>query len=253
MCRILLIAILGFASVPACAEETERRATSLIADALDWYSVWWGLNSKMPGGQTCRGEFRRPIYILRCDPLSVAIGMEVDRSGRCYFTNMSPIIGAVDSGNLLGFGDLDSYADEFRPRARDCGELPIKEGKFSLTIVPRSRNVDHSLTVQARDAALQYFKRAGSRCLLRFPYVKDGDPFFHVYEECQGKLSTVSEFPIRNGRADDFPQWVYYPERGGFPTGEKWREKQLDLWFGTSQSAEKKSRSKNPVAKSPGK
>ena len=75
-------------------------------------------------------------------------------------------------------------------------------------------------------------------CLLRFPNVKTGDPFVHVYQECHGVLKDILEFRIDDGEVDDFPHWEYTPRRGGFPKGPGWRQNRPDLWFGVSRPEE---------------
>lgn len=58
--RVLLaITILGINLVPLRADDAGNRTTTPVADALDWYSVWFASNpDPMPGAQTCRGELR---------------------------------------------------------------------------------------------------------------------------------------------------------------------------------------------------
>src|SRR5205085_11090237 len=93
----------------------------------------------------------------------------------------------------------------------------------------------------ARDAALAYNKRGGDRpCVLRFPIIKTGDPFFHVYQECQGALDSVWEFTIRSGQVADFPHWTYDRPHRNLPSGSTWRRRRKDLWLGVSRPEERR-------------
>jgi hypothetical protein len=64
--------------------------------------------------------------------------------------------------------------------------------------------------------------------MLRFPNVKTGDPFFHVYVECEAFLDTIWEFTAQDGRIADFAHW-YYSRKRGFPPGIEWRHDEPDL------------------------
>jgi hypothetical protein len=240
MRAFLVIATLGLTLGPLHAAESGNRTSTPVADALDWYSVWWSLNPNTSGVQTCRGELRTNSYSFRCDPLSVVIGAVVRDSGHCSITFMRPSVSLDDGLRVQTLEHLVPPRTRTPVPPRDCGELPTKEGRFELTITPRSGRVNSALTSAARDAALAYNKRSGDLfCLLRFPNVKTGDPFFHVYEECQGVLDGIWEFTIEDGEVADFAHW-FYNRRRGFPNGTEWRRDQMDLWFGVSRPEERK-------------
>ena len=211
MRMLLLIAIVGLTLPPLGADDADNRTP--LADALDWYSVWWGSAPNTPVVQTCRGEVRTNLYRFRCDPLSVIVDAVVDDSGHCSIVSMRPSISSDDGLRV------QTLAHPVPPRNRkpapplDCGELPLNDGIIQLTIVPRGRQVNNGLTSSARDAALYYNQQGGEgHCSLRLPNVKTGDPFFHVYEECQGVLHAVWEFTVQRGRVAEFPHWSYTPE-----------------------------------------
>jgi hypothetical protein len=242
--RVLLaITILGLNLVPLRADDVGNQTTTPIGDALDWYSVWFGSGSgTIPGTQACRGERRGNAYSFRCDPLSVVVTVIVKEGGHCPITSMRPSISSDDG---LRVQTLEHLVPPSVPRKKggtpqECGELPLKEGSFQLVITPGSRPVSGALTIAARDVALAYSKASGGRpCLLRFPNVKTGDPFFHVYVECQEVLDTIWEFRIEDGQAVDSAHW-YYSRKRGFPNGFEWRRNQTDLWSGVSRPEERK-------------
>lgn len=156
---------------------------------------------------------------------------------------MRPSISPDDGSRVL---TLERLVPPGVPRRKGgapqaCGELPLREGSFQLVITPRPRLVNSALTMAARGAALAYGKASsGSRpCLLRFPNVKTGDPFFHVYVDCHGVLDTIWEFTIQEGRVADSAHW-YYSRKRGFPPGVEWRRDQPDLWFSVSRPEERK-------------
>jgi hypothetical protein len=223
---------------PSRADDAVAPRTTLVADALDWYSIWGTATSAQAGTQTCRGELRDNAYSFRCDPLGVVVELVVDDSGRCSIVSMRP---TVDPNDGL---HVNTLAHIVPPRQKataptDCGELPVNKGPFSITITPRPREVNSALTRSARDAALASDKAGGgSQCVFHFPYVKTGDPFFHVYEECRGVLDDVLEFTIRNGRPADFPHWTYQGPNS-LPLGAGSRLGRVDLWFGESRPEER--------------
>jgi hypothetical protein len=242
--RVLLaIMTLGLSLVPLRADDVGNRTTTPVADALDWYSVWFGSNpGTTPGAQTCRGELRGSLYSIRCDPLSVAVAVVVNERGHCSITSMRPSISPDDG---LRVQTLEHLVPPGVPRKKggepqDCGDLPLKEGRFQLVITPRSRPVNSALTTAARDAALAYSKASGGRpCLLRSPNIRTGDPFFHIYVECQEVLDTIWEFRIEDGQVADSAHW-YYSRKRAFPSGFEWRRNQADLWSGVSRPEERK-------------
>lgn len=244
MRMFLAIGILALSLAPLRAEDTGDRTTTPIADALDWYSLWFGSGPGSPGSpatQTCRGELRGSSYSFRCDPLSVVVAAVRNEAGHCSITSMRPSVGAEDGVRVQ---TLDHLVPPGVPRRKGaapekCGELPVKEGRFDITVTPHPRPVNSTLTRAAREAAIAYSKKSGDRgCLLRFPNVKTGDPFFHVYEECQGTLDQIWEFTIEDGRVADYAHWFYNRKRG-FPKGVEWRRDRPDLWFEVSRPEER--------------
>lgn len=240
--RVLLTtAILCFGFAPLHAADASQ-TTTFVADALDWYSVWFGSSpAATPGAQTCRGELRGHSYSFRCDPLSGVVGVSGNEEGHCSITFMRPSIGPEDG---LRVQTLEHLVPPGVPRRKGaapqyCGELPVKEGTFEIVVMPHPRPVNSALTNAARDAALAYNKAAGDRpCLLRFPNVKTGDPFVHVYQECQGVLDVIWEFLVSDGQVADSAHFYYSPKRG-IPLGVEWRRNQADLWFAVSRPEER--------------
>jgi len=237
----LVTAVLCLSLAPLRATDTNQ-ATTPVADALDWYSVWFGSNPDgTPGPQTCRGEFRGPSYSFRCDPLSVVVGVTANEEGRCSIAFMRPSVGPGDG---LRVQTLEQLVAPGVPRRKGaapqyCGELPVKEGTFQIVVAPHPRSVNGVLTNAARSAALAYNKAAGDRpCLLRFPNVKTGDPFVHVYQECQGVLDVIWHFPISDGQVADSADFYYSPKRG-LPPGVEGRRNRADLWFAVSRPEER--------------
>lgn len=230
-----LVALLVIGSPPIRAQRTARQQV-LIADALDWYSMWRSLSSRVLEIQTCRGELRTGLYRFRCDPLSVVVDVTTDKSGRCSIAFMRPAVNSHDGLQVQKFAPPEGVKpqanDDDTAPIRDCGELPIRDGMFEIRITPRARPVDEVLTTQARDVALAYNERGGDGgCVLKFPKVHLGDPFFHVYEECAGALEQVWEFAIRDGVVATSPQWLYSRERGYALADAEARRNQPDLWF----------------------
>lgn len=234
---VLLALVLATPSYPG------EPASTVVADALDWYSVWEVGNGHALGVQTCRGELRGPIYKFRCDPLSVVVDVLVDDAGRCSIISMSRSVFPQEGLRVLTLGPpsesapgwvqgLGVPADSGPRKRRTCGELPLSEGTFTIAVTPRSRDVSNELTIRARDAAVAYHKRAGATaCVLRFPKVRTGDPFFHVYERCNGAIQAVWEFPIRYGVPAESAHWIC--DRRHLPRGAERRWNETDLWFET--------------------
>jgi hypothetical protein len=239
---LVLITAFGLA-FSADSQNTDN--ASLVADALDWYSTWWSLSAPTGAAmQTCRGELKANSYSFRCDPLRAVVGVSTDGSGHCSIVLMTPAISAEDGLRVLRLEHLVPPGIPRRKGAapQDCGELPLSGGAFEFKIMPRAaRPVSDALSNSARVRALDYFKLGGgTSCLLRFPRVKAGDPFVHVYEECGGVLSAVWEFTIDRGQVADFPHWTYTRRKGDLPPGVGWRRDSTDLWFAVSKPEERK-------------
>ncbi len=200
------------------------QSRTLIADALDWYAIWGGPKEIEQGPQACKGSHKGSRYALKCDPMSVLISLTVDDAGRCSITNMSAI------SSHEGPFHVDAFEPARPPQA--CGELPSKNGDFQMTIVPLPRPVDESLSARAHSAAKKYFELGMTRgCALHYPEVKQGDPFFHLYEVCSATVKTISEFTIRSGEPSGFPHWTYMTEKHDLTVDAGWRLKKPDLWL----------------------
>lgn len=231
---LFLIAILGGSFGRAQQSGVEVRRNTPVADALDWHSVWQRHRSHSPASQTCLGERRGSSYSFRCEPLSVAIAGSVDSRGKCLITSIRRSNDPEDGLRVPPAGHLVPPGVPFRKGAEpvDCGDLPLKEGRLEFNVLRHERTVDRGLSAAARDSAVAYLsKGVGEGCMLRFPLVKSGDPFFHVYEECRGVLEVVWEFTIQSGVVAAFPHWEYFEKRG-LPEGTEWRRKETKLWFG---------------------
>jgi len=238
----MTILISALAALPLRPDDPPKTAATLVADALGWYSTWFGLDQTTLKPQTCRGEFRAELYSFRCDPLGAVVFANVEDSGRCLIGSMSPSA-SPDAG--LHVNTLSNLAPPPETKAvqpRDCGELPTADGRFEITVTPRLRGADDHLTKAAREAALAYVKRARDRrpCAIHFPRVRAGDPFAHVYTLCQGDLDNVMEFMIRHGQTDDFPHWVYDRPKKNLPPGAKRRLEDPELWSGTSNPEQRR-------------
>jgi hypothetical protein len=199
---------------------------SLLADALDWYAVWGSTNELRQTTQVCRGENQGGIYALRCEPMSVVIAASFDNSGRCSINNMRTSAYPEDGFHVMG-GRVDTSSQR-----RKCGELPLANGTFRITIKPHHREIDESLTARARDSALAYVHRTSMRvCTVYFPKVKEGDPFFDIYEQCDGMLESIREFTIQDGEVATSPHWTYTRKGDTLQVGAGWRLNRPDLWF----------------------
>src|SRR5205809_2999379 len=62
---------------------------------------------------------------------------------------------------------------------QECDELPLDDGRFEITVTPRSRSADDDMSARAQDAALHFDKLGGeTKCVLRFRTSRPGIPFF---------------------------------------------------------------------------
>jgi hypothetical protein len=239
----LLLAMLIPAIVanPLQVNDAPKRAETPIADALDWYTTWFVSGQSARDRQTCHGEFRAGLYSFRCDPLAVVVSAKVEDSGRCSVVAMRPGVSQDDGLQVNTLSNLVPPREGSMPRPRDCGELPTAEGPFELSIIFRPREIDNRLTSASRAAALAFIKLGGDDpCVLHFPKVRRGDPFAHVYSECEGTLDNVMEFTIANGKVADFPHWTYDRAHKNLPPGAGRRLGMPDFWSGVSHPNERK-------------
>lgn len=204
--------------------------TTFVADALDWYSIWMAPQDTKPTPQVCEGERRHRRFTFRCDPLGVVVQGGIDANGSCSISVMRYARRRPDGVRITP----GLYHDTRRMILSEetCGELPIDDGRFTMVISPRVRTGDRSLSREAKQRAAGYFKRRfDKRCIFRFPLVRRGDPFFHVYIECLGRLDAVAEFPIVNGVPASYEHWYYTRDRGGMPEGSDARRIRHELWY----------------------
>jgi hypothetical protein len=137
-----MFTVFALAVVSLTADDSGNRTTIPVADAVEWYSVWFGSNpGATPGPQTCRGELRGPSNTFRCDPLSVVVAAVVDEGGHCSITSMRPSVSPDDG---LRVHSLEQLVPPGVPRRKggvpqDCGEMPLQERTFQLVITPHSR------------------------------------------------------------------------------------------------------------------
>ena len=233
--------ISSFVAASPQTNNVPERAATPVSDALGWYSVWFVMEKNTPAGQTCRGELRAGLYSFRCDPLAVVVSARVEDSGRCSIVNMRPSVSPEDGLRVNTLSNLVPQRKASVPRPSECSELPTTEGPLQITITPQLREIDDHLTKSARAAALAFIRMGGdSRCTLDFPKVRIGDPFFHVYSECEGVLDNVMEFVITPERVADYPHWTYDRARKDLPPGTGQRLKKPNLWSGVSRPDERK-------------
>ncbi len=152
MRRLVLIAAFGL--LPLLDAQSTGSA-SLVADALDWYSTWFG--PMPPAGaalQTCRGELKANLYRFRCDPLSAVVDAVTDGSGQCSIVSMRPAISPNDGLRVQTLENLvpPNVPRRKGPAPKDCGELPASAGSFELKIMPRARIASEALSNDARTA-----------------------------------------------------------------------------------------------------
>jgi hypothetical protein len=223
----LLILASGILGMPLEAQ-TSQRETSFVADALSWYSVWMRSDPSAASTQVCRGEHRADAIFFRCDPLEAVVSVTVDKTGECEIINMSPK--AFDSDGLTMRNFPHTGGAEPTPLGSQCPELPDRQGPFEITVTMRPRKVNEELSAAAPETVSKYLEAVSSKsCRLWFPKIMVGDPFYHVYEECDGKV-IVSEFEIQAGRLAESAHW-YYGESRGLPAGTEERLRRSDLWW----------------------
>jgi hypothetical protein len=232
---ILSITLVLLFIPPLRGDDSASTTNTLIADALDWYSVWHGKRTTQAGVQKCRGELKGNMCRFRCDPLSVVADVDFDDSGSCIIGGMRPSM-----RHDFELHPQWLFSPPRHVRRQECGELPKKDGDFEIAVNPHRRDIDQSLTARARDAALSYNQQVGDTgCVLHFPNVKAGDPFFHVYAECHGTLQRIYEFTIHHGQVADFPHWTYTSWKEDLLPWTEWRLNQRSLWFGVSRPSDR--------------
>jgi hypothetical protein len=199
----------------------------LVGDALSWYSVWMTDQQNIAPTQICRGERRGEFVQFRCEPLGVVTSVLIDQANGCVITNMRPKVFVSDGLKVQHL--RSSHGAEPKLSKAECGELPDQDGAFEIVITVRERDVSLELSARARDVAIKYFQQSGPiRCRLYLPKVRNGDPLYHVYEQCDGAV-VVWEFPIHGSEVADSPHWHYSGRR--LPTGAQKRLVQSHLWW----------------------
>src|SRR5216117_4143219 len=106
---VLLVTALGNNSVLG-------GSTTVIADALDWYSTWFSQRAAQTSEQTCAGEFLDRRYELRCDPLNVTVSLEAN-TGECSVSAMRPSVLPEEAVRF------PSVPTPTTPQRGNCGEL----------------------------------------------------------------------------------------------------------------------------------
>ena len=110
-----------------------------------------------------------------------------------------------------------------------CDGLPAQEREFTLQVKPILRARDIELSRKSETAALEYLKFWPKKCEAHFPFVRTGDPFFHVYMVCDSKLEAVLEFSLAQGRPATFSTWDYSTRN--LPEGAERRLRSAELWI----------------------
>ncbi len=216
----LVLGLILFAGAQA-----QTAQVPVISSALSWYSVWQHDSGTSPI-QTCQGERRGKSLHIACTPLYVGVMAFLERGGECSISAMLAVESEISflSSNALPKGDDDDQPFQ-------CGEMSGVNGKMSGVVRLPERRPDEALTRQARDLGVTYFRRgAMPKCTYYFPFVAKGDPFFHVYQVCNGILDSIWEFPIRQGRPENYAHWTYTMPRDGVPAAYLKRIANKKLW-----------------------
>ena len=142
--------------------------------------------------------------------------------------------GLHDTGGLPNRA-ADIGVGKAKPNPRSCGELPSTHGSFSINLRPVAGGVDLKLSEEARRVARKSLSNWRERTLAYFPLVRLGDPMFHVYFVKNGKVESVFEFTISEGKPSEGPHWDYSSslKKRHLPQGSMSRISNKKLWLGS--------------------
>ena len=226
----IFIAAFGIFGILAPLVQAEPNH-GLIAAALGWYANWGTAGRANLLGQTCRGERGNGTYVFRCDPLSVVVSAVINQYGNCSITNMRPAIFPKDGLHV------PTTVGAVEKNTATCDGIAAKDGRVEFIVEPVVNAIDPSLTSKGRDAASKFIVGSdGDFCELRYPFVRSGDPFFDLYEACDGIVTRVWEFALHHNEADEFPQWTYEASKHDLPVGAQKRWERRDIWAGALRS-----------------
>ena len=217
-------------SVSSAAAGAEASGT--WSGALSWYLSW---NTKSPVGpdQTCSGRILgSSIVEFNCQGELIIIEVVPAEDRRCsvLFIRGSYRDEVYKSGTRVQTSPL-----ELR-----CGgpEVPIQLSAIQVT--KSTDGWSRQLSEAAMQSAEAYFNRMSTNgCTLHFPKVNPDDPFAHVYRECQGKVDSIWEFPIKAGRVATYSHWTYTAARGNLPAFSEERLRDRSYWFHTAVEQDK--------------
>jgi hypothetical protein len=187
---------------------------TMLGDAIGWYQLWLAPAVTPAEKQTCRGMLDGGVWTLQCNPIGAVVSGEIGESGECTITNIHHRVFPAEGLTMYGFHGRPTT------QPHQCPELPSRDGRFQVTLVPSRREYDEELTLSARDTAIASFRNQQfGQCRIYFPRVKRGDPFFHVYKACNGAVDEVYEFTIQDGRPATFAHWTYSATGKSIPRG----------------------------------
>lgn len=221
--KIVILFLCSFCGLaPAIQAAVQADALTMIRSALQWYQEWM-TDETTSEAQSCTGIYSENALHLSCLPLDVVLTVKVNRDGSCFIRLMRQGAGMPNPVSA-------NVQNRPLPRSlRRCVGLPKTGAEFPMEFSPASRSTNLPLSLSARAAATRYLRHFPTECSGRFPLIRDGDPFFHVYVQCNGVLQYILEFRISNGIPEDFSHWDY-PAKV-FPQGYRKRLETKSLWL----------------------
>lgn len=225
----LVLALVLF-SPPLWAQTSGR--DSILPAYLSWYARW-KTEGTLALSQRCDAVRVGDLTTVVCVPPGIRIDLEVRRDGECR-----PLaIQATKRPVSAAAHDLSQATDLTRHQGgKDCLGLEAG-GARSLSVEAASSSVDSKLSASARDIAARWLISAGdlstkgNDCLIYFPMVRRGEPFYHVHAACNGEVGTIWEFQFESDGVMPFPHWTYYADAGGVPPGAQKRVRSRLYWL----------------------
>ena len=232
--RAATLAVMILSGSRALHPQASEPASAVISHALTWYFHWMKPLPKTPI-LNCRAAKIGNEYRVLCDPGGVTLELEASR------TDANPKVIFVGARG-------DDFTDELRLfRKQSDNGLAEVDFLVSLSAEEVGRNEpDSGISKAWMNIAAEEVKgyvglaeTHGHRLHLLFPLVSKADPFYQVYATEAGRVDSVWEFAVVDGKPLDYAHWVYDKPHRNIPETAQANADEPLRWYSISAESGK--------------
>ena len=204
-----------------------------VANALRWYEEWIGPIPLGQGRNICRGGRSGSFEFLFCAPTNIEVDSWRDS-----------LDGSVTMLRLFQATSFEQVSSQAPNRFGVGGTWTPVTVSFADDVLLKPRPKNAAASKSFYDRAHSFFAddllRERGATEVWYPWVRQGDPSYHVYFVRNRIIETIYEFNIASGSIPTIPTFYYNGPRGNLPAVAERNLADPSKWFYTARLAKSK-------------